>query len=613
MMSDGSRAQDGNTHHGRGYIMDGYAGSIVYVDLTKGSVEKKALPAELKRQYLGGRGFGVKLVSDLVPPKADPLGKKNVIVFATGPLTGTGVPLGGRHQVVSKSPLNNTLCSSDSGAFFGHEIKIAGFDAVVVSGKAKKPVFLWLNNGMAEIRDASPYWGKTVLETTAGIQKDLGDTYIRIACIGPAGERLSLIACVMSDQFRAAGRGGLGAVMGSKNLKAVAARGAGKILPADPVKFKEAVGSARKKIQAGQVTSQSLSDYGTDVLMNLINNNYILPTRNHQSAYFPTADNVGGETMAKTTLVRKKPCYGCFVACGRGTKIDGIEGEGPEYENAWAFGADCGIDDLGWVTRANNLCNDLGLDAISAGVTIACAMELSQRGFIKEKISWGDGAAMIELVRKMGYREGIGKEMADGSYRFSMKYGHPELSMSVKKLELAAYDPRGLQGQGLSFATGVRGGDHINGYMISPEIIGLPVKMDPFTDDGKASMTKAFQDLTAAIDAAGICLFTSLAPMGAPDYAALTAAVTGMPLGETELMKIGERIWNVQKLFNMKEGYTKADDTLPTRLLTEPLKEGEPKGRVWKREPLLDQYYAQRGWDKEGVPTPEKLKELGLA
>ena len=240
-------------------------------------------------------------------------------------------------------------------------------------------------------------------------------------------------------------------------------------------------------------------------------------------------------------------------------------------------------------------------------------MELSQRGFIKEKISWGDGAAMTELVRKMGYREGIGKEMADGSYRFSMKYGHPELSMSVKKLELAAYDPRGLQGQGLSFATGVRGGDHINGYMISPEVIGLPVKMDPFTDDGKASMTKAFQDLTAAIDAAGICLFTSLAPMGASDYAALTSAVTGMPVGEKELMKIGERIWNVQKLFNMKEGYTKADDTLPTRLLTEPLREGEPKGRVWKREPLLDQYYAQRGWDKEGVPTPEKLKELGLA
>ena len=593
--------------------MDGYAGSILYVDLTKRSVQKKPLPDDLKKQFLGGRGFGVKLVSDLVPPKTDPLSEKNVIVFATGPLTGTGVPLGGRHQVVSKSPLNNTLCSSDSGAFFGHELKVAGFDAVVVSGRAEYPVFLWINNGIAEIRDASAFWGKTVLETTDAIQKDLADPHVRIACIGPAGEKLSRIACVMSDQFRAAGRGGLGAVMGSKNLKAIAARGAGKIGPANPETFKVAVESARKKIQAGQVTSQALSAYGTDVLMNLINNNYVLPTRNHQSAYFPTADNLGGESMTKTTLVRKKACYGCFIACGRGTKVDGFEGEGPEYENAWAFGADCGIDDLKMVTKANNFANNLGLDAISAGVTIACAMEMSQRGYITEKIAWGDGEAMIELVRKMGYREGVGDEMADGSFRYASKYNHPELSMSVKKLELAAYDPRGLQGQGLSYATGVRGGDHINGYMISTEVLGLPVKMDPFTDDGKASMTKAFQDLTAAIDAAGICLFTSLAPMGAPDYAALITAVTGMQTSEKDLMRIGERIWNVQKLFNMKEGYSMADDTLPLRLLTEPLKEGEPKGRVWKREPLLDQYYAQRGWDAQGIPTPGKLKELGLS
>ncbi len=369
--------------------MDGYAGSILYVDLTKGSVQKKPLPGELKKQYLGGRGFGVKLVSDLVPPKADPLGEKNVIVFATGPLTGTGVPLGGRHQVVSKSPLNNTLCSSDSGAFFGHEMKSRRVRCSRCEREGKEARVLWLNNGRQRSGTLRHTGGRQFLRRLLAIQKDIGDNLIRIACIGPAGEKLSLIACVMSDQFRAAGRGGLGAVMGSKNLKAVAVRGCWKDSSRRSVKFKEAVESARKKIQAGQVTSQSLSDYGTDVLMNLINNNYILPTRNHQSAYFPTADNVSGETMAKTTLVRKKPCYGCFVACGRGTKIDGIEGEGPEYENAWAFGADCGIDDLAWVTRANNFCNDLGLDAISAGVTIACAMELSQRGFIREKICMG--------------------------------------------------------------------------------------------------------------------------------------------------------------------------------------------------------------------------------
>ncbi len=289
----------------------------------------------------------------------------------------------------------------------------------------------------------------TVNETTAGIKKDLNDDHIRIACIGPAGEKMSRIACVMSDQFRAAGRGGLGAVMGSKNLKAVAARGEGKVAVALPEKLKEVIITVRKKLTEGPVTSQSLSNYGTPVLMNVINNHHILPTRNHQTAFFANAENISGEKMTATTLVRKKPCYACFIACGRGTKVDGIEGEGPEYENAWAMGADCGIDDLVWVTRANYLCNDLGLDAMSAGVTIACAMEMYEKGYISHRIEWGDAAAMCDLVKDMGYRKGFGDELADGSYRFAQKYGHPELSMSVKKMELAAYDPRGLQGMGL--------------------------------------------------------------------------------------------------------------------------------------------------------------------
>ena len=593
--------------------MDGYANTILYVDLTKGSVVKKPFPAELKKNYLGGRGLGVKLVSDLMPANTDALDEKSVMVIATGPLTGIGVPLGARHQVVAKSPLNNTLCSSDSGAFFGHEMKSAGFDAVVITGKAKKPTFLRLDHENAELRDASGYWGKTVSETTLGLQKDLGDEHTRVLCIGPAGELKSRIACVMADQYRAAGRGGLGAVMGSKMLKAITARGDKKIGVADPEKFKDAVVAARKKIMAGPVTSGGLSDYGTQVLMNLINNSYILPTRNHQTAFFANAEKISGEEMARTILVRKKPCYGCMIGCGRGTKIDGKEAEGPEYENAWAYGADCGIDDLPAITRANNLCNDLGLDAISAGVTVACAMELSEKGYLKEKIQFGDAQKIVELTKMMGYRQGIGDEMADGSYRFAEKYGHPELSMSVKKMELPAYDPRGLQGMGLSYATGVRGGDHINGYMISPEVLGLPQKLDPFTNTGKATWTKAFQDLTAAIDALGICLFTSLAPMGADDYASLVSAATGMEIDSTALLQAGERIWNVQKLFNIKQGYTKADDTLPARLLNEPLKEGAPAGRVWQREPLLGEYYAERGWDTQGVPTTQTLSRLGLS
>lgn len=593
--------------------MNGYAGTLLYADLSRGTLEKRPYPPELQRLYLGGRGLGVRLVSDMVAPDTDPLSPENVVVLATGPLTGSGVPLGARHQFVSKSPLNGTLCSSDSGAFLGHQLKLAGFDAVVVGGRAEKPVYLWLAGGEAELRDAAPFRGMTVNETTAGVRADVGEARASVACIGQAGERLSRIACVMSDNHRAAGRGGLGAVMGSKNLKAVAARGEGKVPIADPERTKEAIASMRTKMLAGPVTSRSLTDYGTDVLMNLINESGILPTRNHQSAHFPNADAISGERMAATTLVRKKPCFACFVACGRGTKIDGVEGEGPEYENAWVFGADCGVDDLAWVTRTNFLCNDLGLDAMSAGVTVACAMELLEKGYLPEAIRFGDAAAVHDLVRKMGYREGIGDEMADGSYRFAARYGHPELSMSVKKMELAAYDPRGLQGMGLAYATGVRGGDHINGYMISAEVLGVPEKLDPYVNDGKAVWTRAFPDMTAAIDAAGICLFTSLAPLGAADYAAMISVVTGMPVDADEFMRIGERIWTVQKLFNLRAGYGKADDTLPDRLLTEPLREGAPKGRVWSRQPLLDEYYRVRGWDEEGVPTRGKLAELGFA
>ena len=272
---------------------------------------------------------------------------------------------------------------------------------------------------------------------------------------------------------------------------------------------------------------------------------------------------------------------------------------------------DCGVDDLKAVKAASDLCNELGLDSIGTGTTIACAMELSQRGYIKEKISFGDGAAVVALTRKMGYREGIGNEMADGSYKFAERYGHPELSMSVKKQDLPAYDPRGLQGHGLEYATSVRGACHVYGYMVSPEVLGAPQKLDPYVDEGKAAWTKTFQDLTASIDSSGLCLFTSFA-LDAKDYADALSAATGFAIDDKELLKIGERIWNLQKLFNIKLGFGRADDTLPKRLLEEPLTEGAPKGRVWRREPLLDEYYAARGWDRNGVPTKEKLKELGL-
>lgn len=591
--------------------MNGYAERILHVDLARERTMEEPFPEEWKRAYIGGRGLGVRIVEDLVNPGSDPLGEENVLVFATGPVAGSGLPLGSRYDVVTKSPLTGTLTSANSGGKFGTSLKRAGFDAVVIRGRAERPVYLLLDDGRAEVRDASGLWGMTTSETTAAVQNDLSDPGASVACIGPAGERLVRFAGVINETSRAAGRGGVGAVMGSKNLKALVARGSGRCTVADRDRFLALKKDITEKIRANAISGGGLPRFGTAVLVNIINENYILPTRNFQSAHFPAAENVSGERMVDTILSGKMGCQACVIQCGRDVEVEGRQTAGPEYETIWAFGPDCGIDDLAAVVEANNLCNDLGLDTISTGSTIACAMELSEKGYIDEEIRFGDAEQMVDLVRRIGYRDGIGDELAEGSFRFARRHGHPELSMSVKRQELPAYDPRGLQGHGLAYATSVRGGDHVYGYMIAPEVLGSPEKLDPYSSAGKAVWTKTFQDLTAFIDSSGACLFTSF-PLGAADYGAMVSAVTGYDLDAAEVLWIGERIWNMQRIFNLRAGCTREDDTLPPRLLREPLTEGAPKGRVWEREPLLSEYYLVRGWDQEGRPTPAKLRELGI-
>jgi aldehyde:ferredoxin oxidoreductase len=590
--------------------MDGYAGKMLYADLSAGTLAIKPTPPELKRDYMGGRGFGIRLLTDLVDPKTDPLSERNVLIYAAGPLTGTGIPLGSRYEISTIAPLSGTAMSANSGGVFGWKMKKAGFDAVIVSGKAKKPVYLLLDNGKAEIRDAGDLWGKTTGQTTDAIQDELKDKSVRVSCIGPAGEKLVLFACIINEKARAAGRGGVGAVMGSKNLKAIAARGDQPIKPADETALDVVKERIRKKLDENGI-EKALHNYGTSVLVNIINENYVLPTRNFQTAHFPEAEKISGETMAKTILKKPKGCYACIVQCGRVHEFDGEAGEGPEYEPTWAFGADCGISDLKAVARGNNICNEYGLDAISAPATIACLMEMAEKGYVKHPIRFGDIDGMLKLTKQIALREGIGDELAEGSFRFATKYGHPECSMSSKKQELPAYDPRGIQGYGLATATSVRGGDHVYGYMISPEILGAPEKLDPYVTKGKAGWVKTFQDLTAGIDASGMCLFTSFA-LAPEDYADLLTATTGMKIDTAGLLKVGERIWNLQKLYNIQRGFGRKDDTLPDRLLHEPLKEGAPTGQVWRPEEMLDEYYTLRGWDKEGTPTAGKRKELGL-
>jgi aldehyde:ferredoxin oxidoreductase len=422
----------------------------------------------------------------------------------------------------------------------------------------------------------------------------------------------------MNDKYRAAGRSGVGAVMGSKDLKAIVVRGSGKVASAEADRTKTLVAGYLKRIKENGITGQGLPTYGTAVLVNVINELGIYPTNNFQKSVFPEAEEVSGEALAEKYLTGRDVCYRCPIACGRYSKAGGVEGGGPEYETIWAFSANCGIHDMPAVIQANYWCNQYGLDTISTGATIACAMEMYQRGILKGEdlgdgppLEFGSSQAIVEWTKRMGTGEGMGAKLALGSYRLAEAYGVPELSMSVKKQELPAYDPRGVQGHGLNYATSNRGGCHVRGYMISPEVLGSPVKLDPYTIEGKAMWAKAFQDLTAVIDSLGLCLFTSFA-LNADDYRDEYNATVGTELTTEQLLIAGERIWNLERLFNLKAGFTRAQDTLPKRLLKEPLTEGPAKGMVHRLDELLPEYYHQRGWTEEGIPTDEKLAALAL-
>jgi len=598
--------------------MAGYTGQFLRINLSAGRIDKEELDLELAKKFIGGRGLASYFLTQEIEPEVDPLSQANKIIFATGPLTGSRAPTAGRYMVVTKSPLSGTIASSNSGGFWGAELKRAGYDFIIVEGKSDKPCYLNINDGTVEIRDAARCWGKLVSETTDLLLEEVGDPKARVLTIGPAGEKQALLASVMNDLYRAAGRSGVGAVMGSKNLKAIVVRGTGKLKPARDDEIKAVLKNSLKKIRENEVTSKGLPTYGTSVLVNVINQSGIYPTNNFQESYFPTADKTSGETLAEKYLVKNVACFACPIACGRYSKVGDVEGEWPEYETIWAYGATCGVDDLEAIIRANKWCNEYGIDTISAGATIACAMELCQKGLVDPNevdgpaLEFGSGEAIVEWTRKMGAGEGFGAKLALGSARLAAQYGEAELSMSVKKLEIPAYDPRGVQGHGLQYATSNRGGCHVRGYMIAPEIVGLPEKLDPLSLEGKAVWVKAFQDLTAVIDSLGICLFTSFA-LGADDYKDMINAIVGQDMTTEELWRTGDRIWNLERMFNLRAGVGPDQDRLPKRLVSEPIPSGPCKGHVHRLPELLPEYYKERGWDEQGLPTEEKLTELAIA
>ena len=598
----------------------GFWGKYVRINLSDSSVKFQDVPEELMKKFLGARGLASKFLFDEVNPTIDPLSIENKLIFAPGPLSGTTAPTGGRYDVVTKGPLTGTIAASNSGGFFGAELKFAGYDMVIIEGKAEKPVYISIKDDDIKIEDAADLWGKDTHVTTDMLLDKFGDKRARVACIGPAGEKLVKFAAIINDKDRAAGRTGVGAVMGSKNLKAIVVRGSKRVEVANPEEFKAVVREKISILKENGTTGQGLPTYGTKVLDNIINQNGLYPTRNFQTGVFEKTEPVSGEALVDKYLVRNKACFACPIGCGRVSKLpSGLEGEGPEYETGWAFGADCGVSDLNAIIQANFICNELGLDTITTGSTIACAMELYEKGHLPKDMigkapepAFGSSEAIVYYSRAIGCREGLGDKLAEGSYRFADSLGHPEFSMSVKKQEMPAYDPRGAQGHALEYATSNRGGCHVRGYMISPEILGVPEKLDPQQIEGKDQWVKTFQDLTAIIDAAGLCLFTSFA-LGLSDYTDLINPVTGFGYTDEELLRVGERIWNLERIFNLKAGIGPEQDTLPKRLIEDPMPDGPNKGHVARISEMLPMYYNLRGWGTDGIPKEEKLKELGLA
>ena len=595
-----------------------YYEKLARINLSTGEIKVEKLDLELAHKFIGGRGLGTKILYDEGVATVEPLSPENKLVYITGPMTGAAAPSTGRYMVVTKSPLTGMIACSNSGGIWGAKLKHAGWDAIIVEGQAPEWTYISIEDDKIQLLDAREYLGMMSEEMDTKLKEKHGPT-ASVLNIGPAGEKQVLLAAIMNDKDRAAGRSGVGAVMGSKKLKAIVVKSSRIKLDniADEEALKEATKKAMDVLMANPVTSSGLKQLGTAILVNIINNVGSLPTKNWQESYYEQAEDISGETLAEKYLVRPGACYRCPIACGRIINVNGHVTGGPEYEPLWAYGANCGNNDLNVIDECNMLCNEYGLDAISTPCTIAAAMELYQRGAIKEEdcagvpLEWDSTKALVEWTKRMGNPETeLDWLMSSGSARLCEHYGMPEISMSVKKQEMPAYDARGIQGIGITYATSNRGGCHVRGYMISPEVLGLPQQLDRTVTDDKAAWAKTFQDLTAVIDSMGHCLFTSFA-MGAQEYTDLLNAATGTNWTVEQVLEIGDRIYNIERMFNKAAGMKPEDDRLPKRLLNDPIVNGPSKGMVSQLPLTLPQYYEARGW-VNAFPTDETLKKLGL-
>jgi len=610
---------------------------ILRVNLSKGTCTPEALNMDWAMQYLGQRGLASKYLSEEIDPKCDALGPDNKLIMATGPLTGTMASTAGRYSVVCKSPLTGAIAASNSGGFLGAEMKFAGWDMIIFEGKSKKPVYLLMQDDKVELCSADAIWGKSAWETDDILHATHQDPQMRIACIGRTAEAGCLYAAIMNDRHRAAGRSGVGTVMASKNLKAVAIRGTGGVGNLeDAKKFMDAVDAGKQVLADGAVTGQGLPIYGTQVLMNVINGVGGLPAYNMRDVGFDGAGDISAEAMAeprksdgKPNLTTNAGCFACTIACGRISTVDkthfsvkdkpqyhGASG-GLEYEAAWALGADTGVSDLDALTYVNFLCNEDGFDPITFGSTVAAAMEMFEDGDITTKdtggieLKFGSAEALVAITELLVTGEGFAKDLGMGSKRLCEKYKRPELSMTVKGQEFPAYDPRGIQGIGLNYATANRGACHLRGYTVASEVLGIPVKTEQADAEGKPELVKAFQDATAVVDSVGLCLFTTFA-WGMDNIAPQIDAACEGDWSVEGCLEAGERIWNMERIFNQAAGFTADDDKLPKRMLKEAIKSGPTKGQVSRLGEMLPKYYEIRGWNPKGEGTAETRKRLSL-
>ena len=611
--------------------MKGYAGKILRVDLSKGRVETQALDENLAKKFIGGSGLAAKILYDETGPETDPLGPGNRLIFMTGPFAATPVITSGRHAVVTKSPLTGVFAESDSGGTWGPFLKRAGFDGVVISGKSNKPVYIWVSDGKAEIRDASRLWGKDTYELDALIRQETRNEAV-VASIGPAGEKGVRYASIMNDgtDGRAAGRGGTGAVMGSKNLKAIAVHGSQQVEMANPEALKASLKEISPRVAKN---AEGMRKNGTAGGLATFEALGSLPLQNwkYQGRWEQSAARIAGPAMTEKILTGIYYCEKCVIGCGRRVKIDKgpyapVEGGGPEYETMALIGSLCLVDDLEAIAKANELCNRYGMDTISCGASIAFAMEAYEKGLISKKetgeleLLWGRGDVMVKMVEKIGRREGLGQLLGEGVRAAAEKIGKNavEFSLHVKGLEIPGHDPRCYNAGAVSYATSNRGACHLAGFshvferILSMPEIGVEKPLPRLEVKGKGELTAKTQNVMGLFDALKVCKFTLFGGLKLTSMAEWYTMVTGVPMDVAEFLKIGERIFNQKRLYNVRCGISRKDDTLPARLLT--LKRtGE--GLTPNLPPLgemLGDYYQVRGWSEEGIPLPEKLKELGL-